>query len=191
MLAVTGPAMSRSRGFSLLELLTVLAVAVIVLAVGAPNLAGLARAQQMRTATGDLFDAITLTRAQALARSERVEIVPNGPGATDWAKGWTVFVDRDGNRVPGAPDEIIAVHGPLAKGVVTAFAFTSNAPPYYIAYNGAGRSCSDTNSAAARMGTVSLFDGQLVRRIKINMLGRARTCDPARDSSCDGADQPP
>jgi type IV fimbrial biogenesis protein FimT len=184
-------AMARHDGFTLLELLAVLAVAVIVLAVGAPALAELVRAQQIRTAAGDLFDALALARAQAMSRNEIVEVVPRDANRADWASGWTVFVDRDSDHRPGPGDDIIATHGPLARGVTTAFGFTSPAPPFYIAYNGAGRSCSDTNSAASRMGTLSLFDGPLVRRIKINMLGRARACDPARDSGCEGASAPP
>lgn len=183
--------MARNSGFTLIELMAVLALAVIVLAVGAPNLIELVRVQQIKTATSDVYSALALARAQAMARNERVEIVPKGENGTDWANGWTVFVDRDGNRLPGPGDEIIAAHGPLARGVSTAFSFTSAAPPYYIAYNGAGRSCSDTSGASARMGTLSLFDGSLVRRIKINMLGRARICDPARDSTCDGPGAPP
>ena len=74
----------------------------------------------------------------------------------------------------------------LAQGLAVGFSFTSPAPPFYIAYNGAGRSCRDSNPAAARYGTLSLFHGGGIRRIKINMLGRARSCDPARDKSCDG-----
>jgi type IV fimbrial biogenesis protein FimT len=181
----------RISGFTLIELMTVLALAAIVLAAGAPNLIELVRAQQLKAATSDVFSALALARAQAMARNQRVEVVPAGENGTDWASGWTVFVDRDDDRMPGQGDEIISVHGPLARGVSTAFSFTSAAAPHYIAYNGAGRSCSDTNSAAARMGTLSLFDGSLVRRIKINMLGRARICDPARDSGCDGPNAPP
>jgi type IV fimbrial biogenesis protein FimT len=71
------------------------------------------------------------------------------------------------------------------------FAFTASAPPQHIAYNGAGRGCSAGNGAAARSGTLSLFHGGAIRRIKINMLGRARLCDPARDAGCDGAAAPP
>jgi type IV fimbrial biogenesis protein FimT len=183
--------MNGRRGFTLPELMTVLAIAAVLLAVAAPDLRGLIRAQQLRTATSDLFDAIALTRAQAIARGERVKMAPRDAQGVDWTRGWTVFVDRDGDRAPGAADEIIAVHGPLAEGVAAHFAFTSPAPPYYIAYNGAGRSCSETSSAAARMGTISLFHGPQVRRIKINMLGRPRVCDPARDSACDGARAPP
>jgi type IV fimbrial biogenesis protein FimT len=100
-------------------------------------------------------------------------------------------VDRDGDGSPGARDDILAVHGALERGMATAFNFTSPAPPYYIAYNGAGRSCNRNNSAASRLGTLSVFDGAQARRIKINMLGRARICDPARDSTCDGPAAPP
>jgi len=179
------------RGFSLAELMTVLAVAAIALAVAAPKLRDMIRSLQLRAGTNDLFGAIGLARGQALARNTRVTLAPLDTAGIDWARGWTVFVDADGDRRPGAGDEVIAVHGPLADGITTRFAFTSPAPPYYIAYNGGGRSCSDTSSAAARWGTLSLFSASHARRIKINMLGRARVCDPARDSSCDGAAAPP
>jgi type IV fimbrial biogenesis protein FimT len=182
---------NRSGGFSLVELGVVLAVAGIALAVAAPGLRDTLRTQQLKAGANDLFDAINLARSQAMTRNERVKLVPRDGGGVDWTRGWTVFVDRDGDRQPGPGDQIISVHGPLADGMAARFSFTSPAAPYYIAYNGAGRSCSDTSSAAARFGTLSLFHGERVRRIKINMLGRARVCDPARDSSCDGAAAPP
>jgi type IV fimbrial biogenesis protein FimT len=178
-------------GFSLVELLAVLAVAGILLGAGVPGLRDLIRMQQLKAASGDLFSAIGLARAQALARGEIVTLLPKGAGGTDWTRGWTVFLDRDGDRRPGPGDTILAEHGPLAQGVAVDFSFTSPAPPFYIAYNGAGRSCRDSNPAAARYGTLSLFHGGGIRRIKINMLGRARSCDPRRDTSCDGAAAPP
>jgi type IV fimbrial biogenesis protein FimT len=181
----------RGKGFSLIELMTVLAIAVILLAVGAPGLVELVRSQHIRHAAEALFDDIAMARSQAMTRGEVVAIMASGAGGNDWTRGWTVFIDRDGDRKPGPADEIIAVHGPLHRNISAAYAFTTSAAPYYIAYNGAGRSCSDTNTAASRLGTVSLFDGPLVRRIKINMLGRPRVCDPARDSSCDGPAAPP
>jgi type IV fimbrial biogenesis protein FimT len=190
MLAVSRRAAQR-RGFTLIELMMVLAVGALLMALGASSLGDLLRAQQLRSATGDLFDALALARSQAIARNARVDVLPNDAAGSDWAAGWTVFVDRDGDGIPGAGDEIISVHGPLARGVATAFNFTSPTPPYYIAYNGAGRSCSRGNSGASRLGTLSLFSGQRVRRIKINMLGRVRMCEPTRDSTCDGAAAPP
>ncbi len=181
----------RQAAFSLIELLAVLTIASILMAAGAPGLIELIRVQQLKTASGDLFAAIGLARTQALARGELVTILPKGAGGSDWTRGWTVFVDRDGDRAPGPGDTLLAEHGPLAEGIAAGFSFTSPAPPFYIAYNGAGRSCRDSNPAAARYGTLSLFHGGGIRRIKINMLGRARSCDPARDASCDGPAAPP
>jgi type IV fimbrial biogenesis protein FimT len=167
----------------------VLAVAAVLLAIAVPDLRDLMRTQQLKAAAGDLFAAIDLTRAQALARGRQVKLAPLDPAGADWTQGWRVFDDRNANGQPDA-DELIARHGPLAPGIAVDFAFTNLAPPFYIAYNGAGRSCADGNSAAARWGTVSLFHGGHIRRIKINMLGRARICDPARDTGCDGAAAP-
>jgi len=182
---------TRRHGFSLAELTVALAVASVLLALAAPDLRALVRNQQIRSASGDLFAALGMARSQALARGQVVKLLPRDAAGADWRRGWHVFIDRDGDGVPGEADEFLAEHGPLPAGVAVAFAFTSAAPPYYIAYNGAGRSCSDANSAAARYGTLSLFHGDAIRRIKINMLGRARSCDPARDASCDGAGSPP
>jgi len=179
------------RGATLVELAVVLAIAAVVFAAGAPDLHALVTAQQLKAASGELFDAISHTRSQAIARGERVKLMPRDPAGTDWTRGWTVFVDRDGDHEPGPQDEILAVHGPLPGGLHIDFSFTASAPPQYIAYNGAGRSCSDGASQASRLGTLSLFHGGQVRRIKINMLGRVRMCNPARDGGCDGAQAPP
>ena len=181
----------RQAGLSLVEMTVVLAVAAVLLALALPELGVLVRHQQLKSASGDLFAALGLARSQALARGQTVKLLPRDPLGADWRRGWRVFVDRDGDGQPGPGDDIIAEHDPLPDGVAVAFAFTSPAPPDYIAYKGAGRSCSDSNSAAARYGTLSLFHGGAIRRIKINMLGRARSCDPARDASCDGAGAPP
>lgn len=180
---------AHAGGFSLVELAVVLAVAAVLLAVAAPDFRDLLRTQQLKAATGDLFAAIDFTRAQALARGRQVKLAPRDAAGADWRSGWQVYEDRDGDNTADA-DELIAEHGPLAPGIAADFAFTSPAPPYYIAYNGAGRSCAAGNSAAARYGTLSLFYGARIRRIKINMLGRPRVCDPARDDACDGAAAP-
>lgn len=177
--------MRRQRGVTLPELMVVLAILAVLAAAALPGMGQLLRTQQMKAAVNDLFGAIGLARAQALARNARVQVTPADAARADWTQGWTVFVDRDGDNAPGPADEIIAVHGPLAGGLRVRFVFTGAAAPFYIAYNGAGRSTRN-DSDAARFGTLSLFQDRAVRRIKINMLGRARICDPAREDACDG-----
>jgi type IV fimbrial biogenesis protein FimT len=177
-----------ARGFSLVELMTVMVIAAIALAAAMPDIRALIRQHQLNAAVNDLFGAIDMTRAHAMARGERVVLAPADADGADWGQGWVAFVDRDGDRRPGGDDDIIAMHGPVFTGITVSAVFSSQKPPYYLAYNSAGRSCSATNSATARWGTLSLFQGEQIRRIKINMLGRARICDPARDgANCAGA----
>jgi type IV fimbrial biogenesis protein FimT len=177
------------RGFTLIELLVVLAIAAVMMGAALPDLRQMIRSQQLKAAVNDLFGAIELTRSQAIARGRKVVLVAAGGDAPDWRSGWVVFVDQDGDRRPGAGEEVIMRHGPLAEGIDVDTAFSSQQGAPYLAYNSIGRSCSDVSSLAARWGTLSISSALQARRIKINMLGRARICDPARDgASCGGAD---
>jgi type IV fimbrial biogenesis protein FimT len=181
-------AMKRERGVTLTETLTVITIAGVMLALAMPDMSVLIRRQQLKAISSDLMGALRLTRSEAIARGERVVMAPVDPDGVDWSGGWIVFVDRDGDRRPGGADEIIAVHAQVPAGIVIQGRFSSAQKPDYIAYNSAGRSCSHTSSQAARWGTLSLFQGDHTRRIKINMLGRARLCDPERaGTSCSGA----
>jgi type IV fimbrial biogenesis protein FimT len=182
-------ASARSAGVSLPELLVVLAIAAILAAMALPNMGAVLRAQRLKAAVGDLFVSIGTARAQALARNTHVQLSPRDALGADWTRGWTVFIDRDADGRPGAGDEIVEEHPALAGDIAIDFAFTTAAAPFYIAYNGAGRSTGN-QSDAARFGTLSLFQDGAIRRIKINMLGRARICDPAREASCEGAAAP-
>jgi type IV fimbrial biogenesis protein FimT len=174
-------------GVALVELMVVLAIAALLIGLASPDMSEMIRRHRLDTAVGDLFGAFDLTRSQAIARGDRVQLVPLEPGGTDWNSGWIVFIDANGDRRPGPGEEVIASHGPVADGIVISAKFTSNTPPYYFAYCGAGRGCSDAGSMTARWGTVSLRQDAQIRRIRINMLGRARICNPKRDpDTCGG-----
>ena len=173
------------QGHTLLELLAVLSITALLASAAVPGLQEMLAHQRLRAASQDLFSAIELTRAQAMARGRRVLMMPAG-GGLDWRAGWLVFVDRNANLAYDAGDELLFRQGPLPGAMEVQFGFTSGTAPLYIAYNGAGRSCSASNSLAARWGTLSLILGKQARHIKINMLGRVRVCDPQRDASCSG-----
>ena len=183
----SGQTFGHTVGHTMLELLAVLAIAALLAAAAMPSLQQVLARQQVRAAATDLFSAIELTRAQAMARGQRVLLMPAGPGGTDWGTGLLAFIDRNANLAFDDGDELLFRQGPLPAGIAAQFAFSSATAPFYIAYNGAGRSCSATNSLAARWGTLSLTLGKQVRHIKINMLGRVRVCDPQQQAAnCSG-----
>ena len=170
--------MKPRRGHTLIELMLVLLIAALLLGAAIPAFQALIAQQRLRVAVGDLFAAIDLTRAQALARGSRVMLAPADPAGSDWSAGWVVFVDKNGNQRPDPADELIFRRGPVGGAIAIKAAFSSGHAPDYIAFNGAGRSCSASSSLAAHWGTLSLMQGKQTRHIIINMLGRVRVCDP-------------
>jgi type IV fimbrial biogenesis protein FimT len=181
--------MQRMRpGHTLVELAVVLALVALLAGAAMPDLTALIRSQQLKGAVSDLHGAIDLARAQAIARGGRVMLVPLDPDGVTWRNGWIVFVDDNGNRRPDAGEAHLFEHGPLPDGIVITSAFSSGTPPWFVAYNGAGRSCSATNSLAAHWGTLTLRQGRATRNIKVGMLGRVRVCDPdVTPDSCSAA----
>lgn len=169
-------------GLTMVELLTVLVLVALLSALAAPPLRDMLQRYQLNTASSALAAAVDLTRAQAIARGRRVMLVPLEPGGADWRLGWVVFVDADADRRPGPGEEVIASHPELPLDMVIRTHFSSNKVPAYVAFNSYGRGCSDSSSASARWGTLSLHLGAHLRQIRINMLGRVRICDPERES---------
>lgn len=166
-----------------------LAIAAILGAAAMPGMTAMLQKQQLRTALNDVLGAIDLARSLAIARGGVVLMVPSDPAGAAWEQGWTVFVDRNANRLPDTGEEVIALQQPLPDGVHLASRFTSGTGAEYLAYNAAGRSCQSGNSQAARWGTLTLEAGSHKRLIKINMLGRVRVCDPvAQPAICTTTD---
>lgn len=159
----------------------------VLLGAAVPDLRAFAARQQIRAASTDLLAALHLARSQALGRGEIVVVAPSEARGIAWQQGWVVFVDRDGDGRPGPGDEVLFRHGPAADGMRIWARLSAAAPPWYVAYNSAGRSCRAGNANAANWGTLSLRTGDEARNIKINMLGRARLCDALRDSACGAA----
>ncbi|MBI1891124.1 MAG: GspH/FimT family pseudopilin [Burkholderiales bacterium] len=170
--------------FTLPELAIALAVAAILLGIAVPNFHAMLQRQRMATAVNEFFVAINLTRSEAVMRGGRVDLVP--ADGVDWAKGWIVFVDKNNNLRADLGEKIIYSRGPVFGGLTIKSSFTDSSKPY-LAYNGSGRTRTNASSQTPQLGTVSFFLDNQVRRIKLNFLGRARSCNPERDSTCTGA----
>jgi type IV fimbrial biogenesis protein FimT len=78
-----------SAGFTLTELLVVVAVLSIFLALAGPALSSVVATQQVRNASYDLHASLSVARSEALTRNAPVTVEPNDG---DWARGWTITV---------------------------------------------------------------------------------------------------
>src|SRR5437660_1719517 len=98
----------RVRGFTLIELMVVLAISAILVGVGTPAFTGLIRQTELTSATNDLFASLLLARSEAAKRRSRVALCKSADGSTctpagGWEQGWIVFHDtnNDGARQGG------------------------------------------------------------------------------------------
>lgn len=106
----SGGSTARQRGFTLTELLVTMAILVILVAIGAPQLQTLLVQRAVASQAEIFAEAVRLTRSEAIKRGQRVSICTSGDPAAatptcssqgntaDWSKGWIVFVD-DGATV--------------------------------------------------------------------------------------------
>jgi type IV fimbrial biogenesis protein FimT len=115
--------MTKTHGFTLVELLVTLAVASILLTVGVPSMRDMIRNNQL-TATTNLFvSSLNIARSEAIKQGRNANVcvsdtpVQNSCSGTDWGLGWLVWVDINQNGVLDYPAEVIRTVQPLPGSV--------------------------------------------------------------------------
>jgi type IV fimbrial biogenesis protein FimT len=173
---------ARHGGFSLVELIVVLAVASILVSIAVPSFLGLLGRMRVATAINDFRAAVKATRNEALSRGIRVDMVPNDQ--TTWTSGWTIFVDSDNDQIPDSGETVIRRHGGLSVDITIeggAF-YDDDANKRYLSFNAAGYP--KENSGAAAMDSLIVHNQHAKRKLVISMLGRVRICNPDADRAC-------
>lgn len=166
------------KGFSLVELMIVVAISMILIAIAVPNFQTMLENQRLVTTASEFFSAVNMTRAEAIKRGDRVDMIAND--GTSWTSGWTIFIDSNSNQKIDDGETIILTHDVTSKNLTIASKFT-DVTTTYISYTGNGRSRTNASTQQPQAGTVSLSLGSAIRRVKINFLGRARICNPTFD----------
>lgn len=169
----------------MVELLTVLGIAAIILLLGVPGFHAMISSQRLSSSVNGFVGALHMARSEAIRRGSRVDLAP--ADGIDWAQGWVVFVDQNDNQQADPGETVVARHGKVAGEMAIKSVLTDSSKPY-LAYNGSGRTRTNASSQTPQLGTVSFFLEGGVRRIKLNFSGRARVCNPAQDKTCTGVD---
>jgi type IV fimbrial biogenesis protein FimT len=112
-----------ARGFTLLELMMVIALAAVILAIGAPSFAEFRRNARLTAPANDFLAATQLARTEAVKRQASVAICQSASAGTpnptcDGADftGWIVFVDRDRNCVRAANEPLLTGEARVNSG---------------------------------------------------------------------------
>lgn len=110
MLAMTRPAGLRAAGFTLIELMMVVALLGIAATLAAPDLRRTIKNQEISNAASDLLSAALSARAAALKNNARTVLQPIGGSGASWKDGWRVYIDADRNsKFEAAKDTVVLV----------------------------------------------------------------------------------
>jgi type IV fimbrial biogenesis protein FimT len=109
----------RLRGFTLIEMLTALAIAALLLALAAPGFTRQRAEAALRSATGQTMAALHLARRLALARGQSITVCPSADGRNCSFDGseWLLFAnDPAGTQARREGDEELLRRWQLPAG---------------------------------------------------------------------------
>jgi len=102
--------MKKIRGFSLIELMVILAVVAIIAAFGVPQISRMLQTNRTVTALNSLSAHLNLARSEAVRRSSSVSVAGLDPAKpAQWELGWVVFVDTNTNGALDAGEKELRV----------------------------------------------------------------------------------
>ena len=117
-----GPA---EKGFTLMEMLVVVAIGGILAAVAAPSLVAVIESNRRTTISNQLMEDLAFARRQAIALSTSVALCgshatnpnacsANDGSAADWSKGWYTYIGNSNGLTPASAAAGLVLRSPQA-----------------------------------------------------------------------------
>jgi type IV fimbrial biogenesis protein FimT len=114
--------MTLARGFTLLECLVALSIAMLLLGVALPAASNGLEAARACDARSELLASLTTASQRAALTGQRAVLCPSNDGehcsiGYDWSHGWIVFSDPDADRLHDPGETLLHQQGPLSGKV--------------------------------------------------------------------------
>jgi type IV fimbrial biogenesis protein FimT len=164
---------STQHGFTLMELMTALAVLAVLVAIATPSFRQFSANSRMSASANSLMNALAIARSEALHQSMPVAICASVDSLTCdtthptiWGNGWIVFTDNSGTTgVLDSTDALVQAWPKPAGGVTVSL----NATDTYIRFDARGMKI--PTSAATFTVTSSSCSGNNASQIAVTPAG--------------------
>ena len=168
-----------TRGFTLTEVVVVLAVVAILMAIASPSLAPVIRGNRLAAEANNFAGDLLYARSEAIRLGVNVSVCPSTSGTDctgglSWQGGWIVFSDDNASRSVDN-GELVLRRQQAWTGTDTLIA--GNAQANVISFSRDGFSIGMPGTVVFTLRAVPA-DPNLVRCVTLNMAGRQRTLRP-------------
>ena len=108
-------------GFTLVELLLVLAIGAILTLIAVPSMSGFLSNQKLSSLNAVFLSSLNLARSEAIKRNGRAVLCKSANGSTcvnsgGWEQGWIVFHDANNNAQADPGETIVLQQAVLVSG---------------------------------------------------------------------------
>jgi type IV fimbrial biogenesis protein FimT len=167
------------HGFTLVEMLAVLAVSAVLVSVAVPSFGALASSTRVSSTSNEVLAGLLLARSEAMKRRLRVVMCKSADGATcaaggQWQQGWIVFTDTDADGQRDAGEALLHIQAALPPRMRV----SGTAPvARYVSYTPSG--ATKTVGGGFQAGTLTVCSASAGpasgRQIVVSASGRPRT----------------
>ncbi len=162
--------MRQQRGFTMIELLITITIAVILLTIAAPSFQSFIAQNRVESASNQLLASFAYARSEAIKRGARITVCKSSDaancGGAGWEEGWIIFLDSDNSGTRENTETLLRVFPAQPSGVTIR---GNNNFVNRVSYLAGGASTS--------FGTFAVCNGSSLsgsRAITINKTGRPR-----------------